>query len=91
MEITTSRWTSSTARHSPNPANERVPRTSLDVLIGDSTLFPHADEVEAGWRVVDPLENAWAGTTPFTYRSGEWGPRAADEMLARDGRTWRRP
>jgi glucose-6-phosphate 1-dehydrogenase len=70
---------------------EAYERLVLDVLIGDSTLFPHADEVEAGWRVVDPLEAAWVGTVPFTYRAGEWGPRAADEMLARDGRTWRRP
>jgi glucose-6-phosphate 1-dehydrogenase len=70
---------------------EAYERLVLDVLIGDSTLFPHADEVEAGWNVVDPLEAAWAGTTPFSYRAGEWGPRAADEMLARDGRTWRRP
>ena len=70
---------------------EAYERLVLDVLIGDSTLFPHADEVEAGWRVVDPLEEAWVGSTPFPYRSGEWGPRAADEMLARDGRTWRRP
>ena len=37
--------------------------------------------------MVDPLEEAWAGTTPEPYRAGEWGPRAADEMLARDGRT----
>lgn len=70
---------------------EAYERLVLDVLIGDSTLFPHADEVEAGWRVVDPLEDAWAATTPFPYRAGEWGPRAADEVLARDGRTWRRP
>jgi len=70
---------------------EAYERLVLDVLIGDSTLFPLADEVEAGWRVVDPLEEAWANDTPFTYRAGEWGPRAADEMLARDGRTWRRP
>jgi glucose-6-phosphate 1-dehydrogenase len=40
---------------------------------------------------VDPLERAWTGTVPFPYRAGEWGPRAADEMLARDGRVWRRP
>jgi glucose-6-phosphate 1-dehydrogenase len=70
---------------------EAYERLVLDILVGDSTLFPHADEVEAGWRVVDPLEQAWAGTTPFPYRAGEWGPRAADEMLARDGHTWRRP
>ena len=70
---------------------EAYERLVLDVLLGDSTLFPNAEEVEAGWRVVDPLEQAWSGTTPHTYRAGEWGPRAADEMLARDGHTWRRP
>jgi glucose-6-phosphate 1-dehydrogenase len=70
---------------------EAYERLVLDVLLGDSTLFPHAEEVEQSWRVIDPLEEAWAGTTPFPYRAGEWGPRAADEMLARDGRNWRRP
>src|SRR4029434_6077287 len=50
-------------------------RLVLDVLLGDSTLFPNAEEVEASWRVVDPLEEAWAGTVPFPYRAGEWGPR----------------
>ena len=70
---------------------EAYERLVLDVLVGDRTLFPQAEEVEAGWLVVDPLEQAWSGTAPFTYRAGEWGPRAADEMLAREGRTWRRP
>ncbi|HEY7226434.1 MAG TPA: glucose-6-phosphate dehydrogenase [Micromonosporaceae bacterium] len=70
---------------------EAYERLVLDVLLGDSTLFPNAEEVEQSWRVVDPLERAWAGTTPFPYRAGEWGPRAADEMLARDGKIWRRP
>ena len=69
---------------------EAYERLILDVLVGDKTLFPDAAEVEASWNVVDPLEEAWAGSTPETYRAGEWGPRAADEMLARDGRTWRR-
>ena len=58
----------------------------LDVLIGDRTLFPDAAEVEQSWQVIDPLEEAWAGTKPEPYRAGEWGPRAADEMLAREGR-----
>jgi len=69
---------------------EAYERLILDVLIGDRTLFPDAAEVEASWRVVDPLEDVWFGTKPETYRSGEWGPRAADELLARDGRQWRR-
>jgi glucose-6-phosphate 1-dehydrogenase len=69
---------------------EAYERLILDVLIGDRTLFPDAAEVEASWRVVDPLEDAWQGTKPHTYRAGEWGPRAADELLAREGRSWRR-
>jgi glucose-6-phosphate 1-dehydrogenase len=82
---------------------EAYERLVLDVLIGDKTLFPDAAEVEAGWRVVDPLEEAWSGASggqtgqegqangkPYPYRAGEWGPLAADEMLAREGRAWRR-
>jgi glucose-6-phosphate 1-dehydrogenase len=70
---------------------EAYERLILDVLLGDATLFPRNDEVEASWRVIDPLEQFWAGQTPYLYRAGEWGPKEADEMLARDGRVWRRP
>src|SRR6266536_2702873 len=70
---------------------EAYERLILDVLIGDATLFPRNDEVEASWRVIDPLEEFWSGTEPNLYRAGEWGPKEADEMLARDGRIWRRP
>jgi glucose-6-phosphate 1-dehydrogenase len=69
---------------------EAYERLVLDVLIGDRTLFPDAAELEQSWRVIDPMEEAWAGTKPEPYRAGEWGPRASDEMLAREGRTWRR-
>jgi glucose-6-phosphate 1-dehydrogenase len=69
---------------------EAYERLILDVLIGDRTLFPDAAEVETSWRVVDPLEAAWQGTKPEIYRAGEWGPRAADELLERAGRQWRR-
>ncbi|MFL6129768.1 MAG: glucose-6-phosphate dehydrogenase [Mycobacteriales bacterium] len=70
---------------------EAYERLILDVLLGDATLFPQAAEVEASWRVVDPLEDFWDGREPAFYRAGEWGPKEADEMLARDGRAWRRP
>jgi glucose-6-phosphate 1-dehydrogenase len=70
---------------------EAYERLLLDVLLGDATLFPRNAEVEASWSVIDPLEEFWAGTTPEPYRAGEWGPRAADEMLAAEGRRWRRP
>jgi len=70
---------------------EAYERLLLDVLLGDTTLFPDHNEVEASWRVVDPLEEFWATRPPERYRAGEWGPRAADDMLAREGRRWRRP
>jgi glucose-6-phosphate 1-dehydrogenase len=70
---------------------EAYERLILDVLVGDATLFPRSEEVEASWRAIDPLEEFWAGSTPYLYRAGEWGPKEADEMLARDGRQWRRP
>jgi glucose-6-phosphate 1-dehydrogenase len=70
---------------------EAYERLLLDVLLGDATLFPRNQEVELSWVVVDPLEEFWAGTKPELYRSGEWGPAKADEMLALDGRHWRRP
>jgi len=70
---------------------EAYERLILDVMLGDATLFPRNQEVESSWRVIDPLEEFWAGQEPAPYRAGEWGPKAADEMLARDGRSWRRP
>jgi glucose-6-phosphate 1-dehydrogenase len=70
---------------------EAYERLLLDVLIGDATLFPRNEEVELSWMVIDPLEDFWAGRRPELYRAGEWGPAKADEMLARDGRVWRRP
>ncbi|HZC73953.1 MAG TPA: glucose-6-phosphate dehydrogenase [Jatrophihabitans sp.] len=70
---------------------EAYERLILDVLIGDATLFPRSEEVEASWRVIDPLEGFWSGTAPHLYRAGEWGPKEADDMLGADGRQWRRP
>src|SRR6476646_3880277 len=70
---------------------EAYERLILDGLLGDSTLFPRNAEVEASWRVIDPLEEFWSSRPPAKYRAGEWGPKESDEMLARDGRSWRRP
>ena len=61
-------------------------------MIGDATLFQRADNVEAGWQVVQPILDAWAATPPKdfpNYKAGSEGPAAADELLARDGRAWR--
>jgi len=63
-----------------------------DCIKGDATLFQRADMVEMGWAIVHPLLESWgaqsAGELP-SYAAGSWGPREADELLARDGRRWR--
>ena len=61
-----------------------------DVMIGDQTLFKKADEIEASWRVVEPFLKAWAkGGQVHGYAAGTDGPKQAETLLARDGRTWR--
>ncbi|WP_240759083.1 glucose-6-phosphate dehydrogenase, partial [Phytoactinopolyspora endophytica] len=71
---------------------EAYERLILDVLLGDPPLFPRHEEVERSWKILDPIEEYWAANgTPEQYESGGWGPKSADEMLARDGRSWRIP
>ncbi|MEO3977104.1 glucose-6-phosphate dehydrogenase [Streptomyces sp. CAU 1734] len=71
---------------------EAYERLILDVLLGDSNLFPRVEEVELSWKILDPIEQHWESNgKPAQYPSGTWGPVEADEMLARDGRSWRRP
>ncbi len=65
----------------------------LDALQGDASLFTRADETEEAWDIVDPVIEAWADEGPPdfpNYDAGTWGPEAAEELLARDGRRWRR-
>jgi glucose-6-phosphate 1-dehydrogenase len=65
----------------------------LDALQGDASLFTRADEVEEAWAIVDPYIDAWANKPPPefpNYEAGTWGPAEADELLAREGRRWRR-
>jgi glucose-6-phosphate 1-dehydrogenase len=63
-----------------------------DCIQGDATLFQRADQVEASWRVVDPLLKAWSAPPAEAfpnYAAGGAGPAAADKLLERDGRKWR--
>ena len=72
---------------------EAYERLILDVLLGEPPLFPRQQEVELSWRIVDPFERHWESlqTQPEPYQPGSWGPESAHELLARDGRAWRRP
>ncbi len=67
-------------------------RLLYDCMIGDATLFQRADMVEAGWAVITPVLDVWKALPPRSfpnYAAGSWGPKEADELLARDGRAWR--
>jgi glucose-6-phosphate 1-dehydrogenase len=59
-----------------------------DVLIGDQSLFQRADQIEGGWRAIQPLLDGWRKGEPEDYAAGSDGPKAADTLLARDGRAW---
>jgi len=74
----------------PTDAYERL---LVDCMMGDSTLFTRRDEVELMWQLATSILQGWAQTTPPqfpNYRAGSWGPAAADELIGRDNRTWRR-
>ncbi len=63
-----------------------------DVMAGDATLFQRADNIEAGWEVVEPVLEKWQAEAPNhfpNYAAGSQGPAEADELLRRDGREWR--
>ena len=72
---------------------EAYERLLLDCMIGDPTLFTRADEVEAAWAFIDPIEAAWRdGRPPLQfYEAGTWGPAAAGKLLEADAREWHRP
>lgn len=65
----------------------------IDAMRGDQTLFKHRIEVEGAWNAVMPFldERSAAARAGIhaNYACGSWGPKSADELLARDGRTWR--
>jgi glucose-6-phosphate 1-dehydrogenase len=73
------------------------PTTGYETLLyecmkGDPTLFKRADVIESGWELVQPVIDVWQALPPRgfpNYASGSWGPADADELMRRDGRSWR--
>ncbi|MHA6691765.1 glucose-6-phosphate dehydrogenase [Devosia sp. A449] len=74
--------------------NERTPeayeRLLMDVIRGSQTLFMRRDELEAAWKWIDPIREAWdrSSEPPQSYVAGTWGPSGAIALIERDGRTW---
>jgi len=73
------------------------PSTGYETLIydcmqGDPTLFKRADIIETAWQLMEPILDVWSALPPRdfpNYAAGEWGPSEADDLLQRDGRSWR--
>jgi glucose-6-phosphate 1-dehydrogenase len=62
-----------------------------DCMKGDPTLFVREDSVEEMWRIVDQITSRWESTPPVVfpnYNSGTWGPKEADLLIEKDGRSW---
>ncbi len=74
-------------RQEPNVGYETL---LYDCLIGDSTLFQRADNIEAAWSAVEPALDAWSAGRGAVedYAAGSPGPKAADDLLAKDGNSW---
>ncbi|HEX4227798.1 MAG TPA: glucose-6-phosphate dehydrogenase [Bryobacteraceae bacterium] len=67
-------------------------RLLYDCMLGDATLFQRADMVEAGWSVIQPVIDVWRALPARNfpnYPAGTWGPKEADDLMARDNRAWR--
>jgi glucose-6-phosphate 1-dehydrogenase len=69
---------------------EAYERLLMDVARGNATLFMRRDEVEAAWRWIEPMLDAWAaqGERPRPYTAGSWGPAASAALIGRDSRGW---
>ncbi len=69
---------------------EAYERLVMDVIRGNQSLFMRRDEVEAAWRWIDPIREAWGRSPepPRPYIAGTWGPASAIALVERDGRTW---
>jgi glucose-6-phosphate 1-dehydrogenase len=64
----------------------------IDAMRADRTLYKHRDEVEASWRICQPLIESQALRDSIqTYAPGTWGPESANALLAREGREWHNP
>jgi glucose-6-phosphate 1-dehydrogenase len=65
-----------------------------DLMAGDASLFMRGDQVEAAWRLLNPLLESWAANPPSdfpNYAAGTWGPESAEALIAADGNAWYTP
>jgi glucose-6-phosphate 1-dehydrogenase len=82
--------------HYRSSFNEALPdayqRLLLEALAGDASLFTRNDSIDASWRLLDPILQGWETKQALPlviYPGGSWGPAESDQLLSRDGRSWR--
>ena len=76
------------------PSPEAYVTLLWDVINGDATLFMRADQVEAAWRLLMPVLDAWKASPPNdfpNYAGGTWGPDATQGLLVQQGHSWPAP
>jgi glucose-6-phosphate 1-dehydrogenase len=77
-----------------NPSPEAYETLLRDVMAGDATLSMRADQVEAAWRLLNPVLDVWGASQQLdfpNYLSGTWGPESAELLVARGGHGWLTP
>ncbi|OGD99117.1 glucose-6-phosphate dehydrogenase [Candidatus Curtissbacteria bacterium RIFCSPHIGHO2_12_41_11] len=75
------------------PQPDAYERLILDVILGDQSLFISQEEVEASWKIIDPIEEVWQSSKSklTLYKPGTWGPSQADDLIKADSRHWLAP
>jgi len=66
----------------------------LDAMVGNTSLYMRADQVEKAWELMMPILEHWKNSTlkeSYKYKPGSWGPKAAEELLEKDGNIWSSP
>jgi glucose-6-phosphate 1-dehydrogenase len=76
------------------PSSDAYETLLWDVMKNEATLFMRADQIEAAWRLLMPVFEAWAVAPPSdfpNYAAGTWGPEAAQRLLVNPGHSWPLP
>ncbi|MCB9258315.1 MAG: glucose-6-phosphate dehydrogenase [Ignavibacteriales bacterium] len=84
--------------HYKDISDEKMPnayeRLLHDAMLGDSTLYARGDAVEEAWKFIAPIQKVWESDKSikiYGYPAGTWGPEKADELIEKQGITWRYP
>ena len=84
--------------HYSDLSNKHLPtayeRLLYDCMLGDSTLYARGDAVEAAWKFISPIHEAWENEDDmkiYGYPAGTWGPENADDLIEEADMTWRYP